>query len=206
MTIAAQVRTAPASPLHTLMAPSRRRLIGALNVVEGAVALAALIASYGLAERLVAAQEAAPNLLATQTVTWVGPDFTVTLNMSLLIVGAAAAVAGSVVQQSIVFATRAGHENLERGFFWWYVLRLVWSALLGAIVVIAANAGLISVGDETTSTAGVAVLVTIGAVAGLFTDQALQKMQGILGATGPETPASAAAAGAVPEADPHPAS
>jgi hypothetical protein len=53
-------------------------------------------------------------------------------------------------------------------------------------VVVAVNTGLISIGDETTSTAGVTVLVTMGALAGLFTNQALRRLRPILG--GPTSP------------------
>jgi hypothetical protein len=52
-----------------------------------------------------------------------------------------------MVQQSIVFASRAGQQTLERGYLWWYVLRPVWSALLGGVVVLTVNAGLVSIGD-----------------------------------------------------------
>jgi hypothetical protein len=174
-------------PLGTAMAPSRRRVVGVVNVVEGVLALIALMAAYGLAEHLVGVQEAAgADAIATWTVHWWGPDFQTTLSMSLMLVGAAAGVVGSVIQQSIVFAQRAGHETLERGFVWWYVLRPVWSGLLGAVVVVAANASLISIGDETTSAPGVTTLVMLGCLAGLFTDQALQRLAPMLGATPPE--------------------
>jgi len=125
-----------------------------------------------------------------QPIAWFGPDLLISLNMCLLMVGAAAGAVGSAIQQSIVFAMRAGFESLERGYVWWYVLRPMWSALLGALVVVAVNAGLVSIGDATTSTAGVTVLVTAGALAGLFTDQVLQRLQELLGAAPPATPAT----------------
>jgi hypothetical protein len=166
------------------MKPLTRRLIGAINFAEAVVTLIGLVAAYGIAERLVAAQESVgPSGIATRTVHWWGPDFTVTLNMSLLIVGAAAGAVGSVIHQSMVFAQRAGTETLERGFVWWYLLRPVWSALLGSVVVIAVNTGLISIGDETTSTAGVTVLVMMGCLAGLFTDQAMQRLRPMIDPT-----------------------
>ena len=179
MTVAAQAGTA--LPLH-LMSTRARRVLGAVNVVEGVLALAGLLASYGLAERLVVEQERKGDALATVAAHWWGPDFSLTLSMSLLLVGAASGVVGSVIQQSIVFAFRAGQDTLEQGLFWWYVLRPVWSALLGSVVVVAVNTGLISIGDTTTSSAGVTVLVTMGALAGMYTDQALQRLQPFLGA------------------------
>ena len=54
------------------------------------------------------------------------------------------------------------------------------------MVVVAANASLISIGDETTSAPGVTTLVMLGCLAGLFTDQALQRLAPMLGATPPE--------------------
>jgi hypothetical protein len=170
----------PPLPLQ-LMTTRARRFLGAVTVVEGMLALSALLSSYGLAERLVAAQEQEGERLATVDVHWWGPDFSVTLAMSLLLVGAASGVVGSVIQQSIVFASRVGQDTLEQGLFWWYVLRPVWSALLGSVVVVAVNTGLISIGDTTTSSAGVTVLVTMGALAGMYTDQALQRLQPFLG-------------------------
>jgi hypothetical protein len=89
-----------------------------------------------------------------------------------------------------VFAERAGHRTLQQGFVWWYALRPVWSALLGAVAVVTFNAGLISIGDQTTSAAGVTVLVTMGCLAGLFTDRMLQRLAPLLGATAPHAPAS----------------
>jgi len=174
-----------------LMSDESRRLVGVVNLGVGITGLVALIAAYGLTEQLVTAQEAArAGTVARQKIVWIGPDVLISLNMSLLIVGAAAGAVGSAIQQSIVFALRAGYESLERGYVWWYVLRPMWSALLGAVVVFAVSAGLVSIGDTTTSTAGVTVLVTAGAMAGLFTDQALQRLQLLLGATHPATPAT----------------
>jgi hypothetical protein len=179
-----------------LMAPRQQRLVGAGNAAAGVLALTMLVWTYGLAEQMVSAQEAAPaGEVATRTIASWGPSISVTLATSLVLVGAAAGFVGSVVQQSIVFASRAGQQTLERGYVWWYVLRPVWSALLGGVVVITVNAGLVSIGDDTTSAAGVTVLVTAAAVAGLFTDQAMQRLRSVLGASDParlttEQPAS----------------
>lgn len=165
--------------------------VGLAHVVLGVLSLLTLVGTYGLAERLVIAQErTTEGGIAAVSATWWGPDFSISLSMSLLLVGAAAGVVGSMVQQSIVFAERSGHRTLQYGFVWWYVLRPVWSALLGAVVVLTFNAGLISIGDRTTSAAGVTVLVTVGCLAGLFTDQALDRLAPLLGATPPRDPGS----------------
>jgi hypothetical protein len=179
------IRTpSPAKPRRrreTALRRSTKRLIVALNVVEALAGLVCLLAAYGLAERLVAAQEAAgEGTVAVRAVHWWGPDFSATLNMSLLIVGAAAGAVGSIIHQSMAFARGTGTE--ERRYLSWYLLRPLWSALLGAVAVIAVNTGLISIGDETTSSAGVAVLVLTGCLAGLFTDQVLRRLRRMLGA------------------------
>jgi|1186.fasta_scaffold275966_1 hypothetical protein len=156
---------------------SSRRVIVMINIAEAVVALPFLIAAYGLAEHLVAAQEVVgPHQVASQTIHWGPVQFGVTLNMSLLIVGAAAGAVGSVIQQSMAFArsSRPDHQVA------WYLMRPLWSALLGSVSVIAVNTGLLSIGDETTSSAAVAVLVLTGCLAGLFTDQVLRRLRRML--------------------------
>ena len=166
------------------MGTACRRCVGVANALGGALALVAVVWSYGVAERMVVAQDAATGLVV-EPLAWWGPSFSVSLTTSLIVAGAAGGFLGSLVQQSIVFASRAGAGTLEVGYLWWYVLRPVWSALLGAVVVLTVNAGLVSIGDESTSTAGLTVLVTTAAVAGLFTDQALQRLRTVLGASDP---------------------
>lgn len=165
-----------------------RWLIVAINIVEALATLAFLIWAYGLAEHLVAAEETAePHQVASRTVGWWFVTFDVTLNMSLLIVGAAAGAAGSVIRQTMDYARTS--RTREHRSVAWYLLRPLWSALLGSVSVIAVNTGLISIGDETTSSAGVAVLVLTGCLAGLFTDQVLARLRRMLDTT-PRRPRS----------------
>ncbi|MEV6415089.1 hypothetical protein [Kribbella sp. NPDC051718] len=158
--------------------PAWRRIV-AVNIAEAIAALLWLIAAYGVSEQLVADQEAAGSTrLAHRTFGWWILDISITLNMSLLIVGAAAGAVGSVIRQSMTL-TRSSQSGAVRSI-WWYVLRPLWSALLGSVSVIAVNTGLISIGDETTSSAGIAVLVLTGCLAGLFTDQVLQRLRNMV--------------------------
>ncbi|WP_329000446.1 hypothetical protein OHA18_39175 [Kribbella sp. NBC_00709] len=156
---------------------SHRRTVVAVNIAEAVITLPCLVAAYGLAEHLVAAQEAAgAHHVASRSVGWSPVQVAITLNMSLLIVGAAAGAVGSVIRQSMMFArTSAPNHQVS-----WYIMRPLWSALLASVSVIAVNTGLISIGDETTSSAGVAVLVLTGALTGLFTDQALNRLRRLL--------------------------
>lgn len=168
------------------MTTAQRWFVGSGTLVAGVFGLVALVGAYGLTEELVVAQEGSgAGTLARQAITVGNLGFSLTLTMSLLLVGAAGGFVGSIVQQAIVFASRAGLGTLESGYVWWYVLRPVWSALLGSVIVIAINAGLISIGDQTTSAAGVTILASAAAVAGLYTDKALQRLQSVLGATDP---------------------
>ncbi|GAA1570889.1 hypothetical protein GCM10009789_25510 [Kribbella sancticallisti] len=170
---------------------STRRLIVAINIAEAAISLPCLIWAYGLAEHLVAAQEAeGPKQVASRVINWWPADFAVTLNMSLLIVGAAAGVVGSVIHQSIAFTRNSGPG--DHHFVWWHLLRPPGSALLGSVSVIAVNTGLVSIGDATTSSAGVAVLVLTGCLAGLFTDQVLQRLRNRLDGSSRRTPPASA--------------
>ena len=158
---------------------STRRVIGSINIAEVVVGLPCLIAAYGLAEHLVVAQEAAaPGQVASQSVNFWPADLAITLNMSLLIVGAAAGAVGSVIQQSMAFARTNGATGQRSVLL--YILRPLWSAVLGSISVIAVNTGLISIGDETTSSAGVALLVLTGCLAGLFTNRFLARLRRML--------------------------
>jgi hypothetical protein len=176
---------APAHPMPTVTTT----VVGIGNLVGGLFALVALVSTYGFTEQLMAAQDAdTSGSVITRTVTWWGPDFALTMSMSLLVVGAAAGLVGSMIQQCKIFAGRAGHETLQRGWVWWYVLRPVWSGLLGAVIVVAVNAGVVQIGDKTTSVAGLTLLVTAGFLAGLFTDKILQRLEGVLGASDPARP------------------
>ncbi|TDW92409.1 hypothetical protein [Kribbella sp. VKM Ac-2566] len=157
----------------TAVRRNTRRAIVTINITEAVVALPCLVAAYGLAERLVAVQETAgPHHVASQSVA----HLAITLNMSLLIVGAAAGAVGSVIQQSMAFARNAAPDHPAA----WYVMRPLWSALLGSVSVIAVNTGLLSIGDDSTSSAAIAVLVLTGCLAGLFTDQVLRRLRGML--------------------------
>lgn len=172
---------------QTAMTPRVMLGLGIFNIVGGVVAFVALAASYGFSEQVVVTQRAAgTDVLSWQTVHWWGPDFALTVTVSFMIVGALAGIVGSFIQQSKVFAERSGRRTLEQGYLWWYLSRPVWSGLLGGVVVLAVSSGLIGLGGKVTSTAGLSVLVTMGVIAGLFTDKVLQRFRDVLGATDPQ--------------------
>lgn len=169
------------------MPPSARALIGWLWLpVCGTLSLFGLLWMYAHAERT------GPNTAAVP-VSWWGPDFHVTATTATLLAMAFAGIAGSVVQAGVVFSLRAGSGTLEHGYEAWYFLRPFVSALLAVLVGLAVTAGLVVVTqDGAAGTPGLSLptMVAIGALAGLFTDQVLQRMQRILGATDPDRNAS----------------
>jgi hypothetical protein len=166
-----------------------RTWLGLGNVVGCILAFVALVATYGFAEQVMTEQAAAKGgSLVTHVAAWWGPDFPASMGMAVLLVGAAAGMVGSMIQQSRIFAERAGRETLQQTWVWWYVLRPMWSALLGAVVVVALNAGVIQIGDKSSSPAGLTVLVTAGFIAGLFTDRVLDRLRIPLGASDPAHP------------------
>lgn len=180
-------RSRSTAPRPREMPPPARVLIGWLWLpVCGALSLLGLLWIYAHAERAQPGAAAIP-------VSWWGPDFHVTATTATLIAMAFAGIAGSVVQSGTVFSLRAGRGTLEHGYEAWYFLRPVVSALLAVLVGLAVTAGLVVVTqDGAAATPGLSLptMVAVGALAGLFTDQVLQRMQRILGATNAGRPAS----------------
>ncbi len=79
-----------------------------------------------------------------------------------------------------VFAARAGHETLERGYAWWYFTRPLIAAALAFVFYVTVIAGYF---DDVTSDSRPALVVAavVGGLTGLFTDQVLDKLRGVLG-------------------------
>src|SRR5215469_219793 len=89
-------------------------------------------------------------------------------------------VLGSMAVMIITFANRAGQETLEHGFLWWYLIRPFAAAGVGVLFYMAIIAGFFN----QTSARGRSALVlaaAIGGLAGLFTDNVVQKMRALLG-------------------------
>jgi hypothetical protein len=100
-------------------------------------------------------------------------------------------VLGSIAIMIITFANRAGKETLERGFLWWYLIRPFAAAAVGVLFYMAIIAGFFN----QTSARGRSALVlaaAIGGLAGLFTDNVVQKMRALLGLSSFDEPAAAA--------------
>jgi hypothetical protein len=87
---------------------------------------------------------------------------------------------GSLTVMALVFSLRAGNETLEAGFVWWYVTRPLTAAGLAVLFYVTAISGLLDLGSISGASALV-VAAALAALAGLFTDQVLDKMRGMLG-------------------------
>ncbi|MEW6472537.1 MAG: hypothetical protein AB1679_09710 [Actinomycetota bacterium] len=161
-------------------------------VVQWAVAiwlmLTALVTFVGLVWIWPIALELSAEGAQPQRIRWLGPDFKATAMTSLILVVALSAVAGSVVQLITVFTLRAGKGTLERGYEAWYFLRPLAAALVGIVFFLAVYAGLMTIGEP--GQESLPVYATSGALAGLFTDRVLQRLQSLLGATNPDAPGS----------------
>ena len=83
---------------------------------------------------------------------------------------AAAAAAGSAFHLSHALSRHSTHKAV-RGDLAWCVVQPVSAVVLGVFAVLAVNTSLVSIGDQATSSAGLAVLTFAAALAGLFTDR-----------------------------------
>jgi hypothetical protein len=127
---------------------------------------------------------------ATDSVHWIGPDFTATAATSALVLAAVGGVAGSFVHAGSLFAARVGRRTFEVSYFWWYLLRPIESALVAMVFLAAIRSGLTALGTNTTGDGASVLAFLAGALAGLFTDRVMQRLRGILGATKTDRKAS----------------
>jgi hypothetical protein len=113
-------------------------------------------------------------------VTFWGLDFRATPAMATIAIVILMAIIGSVTVMTLVFGLRAGNNTLEAPFVWWYVTRPITAAGLAVLFYVTAISGLLDLGAITGASALV-IAAALAALAGLFTDQVLEKMRGMLG-------------------------
>jgi hypothetical protein len=159
--------------------------VGVWLAALGGASLVAVMWSWAVADRAGADGTA---------VQWIGPDFTATPATSALALAAVAGVTGSVVHSASLFATRVGRRTFEVSYVWWYVLRPVEAALVAVVLVAAVRSGLVALNTTGNEGATTALAFLVGGLAGLFTDRAMQRLRGLLGATKTDAKASEQAA------------
>ncbi len=152
--------------------------IGCYLIALGAVALAVLPWAWSLATSTISSSAAGK--AGTIQAHFLGLGFTPTTEFSLVIIVILMAIIGSVAVLILTFSSRAGHETLERGYLWWYLTRPIAAAGVGVLFYMTVIAGYFNQAAAH-GRAALVVAAAIGGLAGLFTDQVLQKMRGVLG-------------------------
>jgi hypothetical protein len=156
------------------MSTAGRRAVGIWIVSLSALALVHLPWAWALAERL----SSKPTGVRDH---WLGWVFTPQKASILLLVVILSAVIGSCATLALTFAHRAGYGSLEKGWGWWYVTRPFTASGIGVLAFALLQAGFF--GSNKATSSGLLAAVAIGGLAGLFTDQLLQKMRTALGLT-----------------------
>jgi hypothetical protein len=156
------------------MPAAERWAIGIWIVMLSALGLINLSWAWALAERLSGSKTG----VRTH---WLGQAFTPQKASILLLVVVLSAVLGSCATLALTFAHRAGYGMLERGWGWWYITRPFTASIIGVLAFALLQAGFFGSSNATSS--GLLAAVAIGGLAGLFTDQLLQKMRTALGLT-----------------------
>ena len=149
-------------------------MIGIWIITLAAIALGHLPWAWSIAERLTGTNS---NL----RVHWLGVGFAPQKASALLIVVILTAVIGSVATLALTFAHRSGYNKLEKGWGWWYVTRPFTAVGIGVLAYALLQAGFF--GSNNATGQELLVAAAIGGLAGLFTDQLLQKMRAALGLT-----------------------
>jgi len=161
---------APAAP--DPMGTRARTLIGVWIMVLFAVALGHLPWAWSMAEQVATSKHPVH-------AHWFGLEFVPQKAAVLLIVVLTTAVIGSAATLALTFAHRLGYQKLEKGWQWWYVTRPPTAASIGVLAFALLQAGLFS--SNTAAKSGLLAAAATGGLAGLFTDQLLQKMRAALG-------------------------
>ena len=158
----------PANPIG----PTARTLIGLWVMALFAVALGHLPWAWSLAEQVATSKRPVH-------AHWFGLEFVPQKAAMLLIVVLTTALIGSAATLALTFAHRVGYQKLEKGWEWWYITRPPTAASIGVLAFALLQAGLFS--NSTAAKSSLLAAAATGGLAGLFTDQLLQKMRSILG-------------------------
>lgn len=156
------------------MARSRRIGVGLYLMTLSALTIAVTPWAWSVAMGLHAEP---PVTVTVRLLRW---SFVPSADFAIVVIVALMAVIGSLVVSSLVFSTRAGKETLERGYLWWYLIRPLSAAGLGVLFYLSVVAGFFQQPAQQ-GRGALVVAAAIGGLAGLFTDQVMAKMRGILG-------------------------
>jgi hypothetical protein len=156
------------------MTPGQRKLVGSCLIGFGALLVAVAPWVWSMAWTA--------NESGDVTSQFFGAEFTLSAASTLVVMVALMALLGSVTVMTLVFAARAGHGTLEKAYFWWYLTRPVSAAGLGILLYMLVVAGFFNLGSiESGSESALVVAAALGGLAGLFTDQVIDKVRKVLG-------------------------
>jgi hypothetical protein len=156
------------------MTSGQRKLIGCYLIGFGALLVAVAPWVWAMAW--------SANESGQVTSHFFGLEFTVSAPSTLVAMVALMALIGSVTVMTLVFAARAGHDTLEQAYLWWYLTRPVSAAGLGILLYMLVVAGFFNLGSiEGGSEGALVVAAALGGLAGLFTDQVVDKVRVVLG-------------------------
>ncbi|MBM7790510.1 hypothetical protein [Tenggerimyces flavus] len=133
--------------------------------------------AYPLAEQALSAGsvEPAPGIL---------PGVRLTATTATIVVTGLAGVAGSVIRIIQKFAAWMGRGGVERSWVPWYFVTPFAAGLLGSFFGLAVTAGLIALDQQSSAQPRIAVLVVMGALAGLFSENVIQFLSGLVPSRG----------------------
>ncbi|MGY1702767.1 hypothetical protein [Geodermatophilus sp. SYSU D00766] len=157
------------------MSDRSRRAVGVWLFALTVVVLGHFLWAWSTAYRLVGPR---PHRVR---VNWFWWGFHPTAQFSLLLIVMLAAMLGSMVTVTMIFANRSGHRTLEERWEYWYLYRPLSAAGVGVLLYVVVVAGLLgtAVGGE----GSLAFAAAIGGLAGLFTDRVIAAMRQALGAS-----------------------
>jgi hypothetical protein len=142
-------------------------------VVAALAVFVGILWAYPLAERALSAGsvEPAPGVL---------PGVRLTATTATIVVTGLAGVAGSVIRIIQKFAAWMGRGGVERSWVPWYFVTPFAAGLLGSFFGLAVTAGLVALDQEAVAQPRIAVLVVMGALAGLFSENVISFLSGLV--------------------------
>jgi hypothetical protein len=171
----------PADPPAVVTPTGAVRRVGAFGalllvlwlIVATLAVFLGILWAYPLAERALSAGsvEPAPGLL---------PGVELTATTATIVVTGLAGVAGAVIRIIQKFAAWMGRGGVERTWVAWYFVTPFAAGLLGSFFGLAVTAGLIALDQQSSAQPRIAVLVVMGALAGLFSENVIQFLSGLV--------------------------
>lgn len=142
-----------------------------LGIVLGALSCLAAYTTYALWPRPVPMGEG-----TSPETTLFGATFSLDLEARYILLVMSAGVLGSFVHAATSFTGYVGNRQLRQSWLWWYLLRPFIGFSLALIFYVAVRAGFFTASDgaENVNVFGV---VAIGALAGMFSKQATDKLK-----------------------------